>query len=155
MRRACTLIVLVTILTLCGCGTKKVDQEQTTVPEVSYLHEPIQSYTWNGYTFDNIFPASSFSETSDGLDIFPCYDSDAHISVGKIIISGNGFWDSVITQYSNTNNIVERDNYSYVTAESGETIGYIENDNNSAYVVRSSTLPSGYVDYVLSILSRT
>lgn len=160
MHKKLMLLSLLLCLCLFGCGKAEEDVapvepvEDIQPDTVTYLHQPADSYTWDNITFSNLFPASSYEESDDALNIFPCYSKDAYISIEKILISSNDFWDNVVTQYSSTENIMNLENYSYVTSESGETIGYLPIDETHAYTVRSSTLPSGYVDYVLSYLDR-
>ena len=154
MHKKVTTLCLCVILLMTACGAAEAEEPVFESP-VSYMHQPAVSYTWSGISFDNLFPASSYEESGESLNIFPYYNNDSHITVRKILISGNDFWDNVITQYSSTNNIKNLENYSYVTNESGETIGYLAIDDTYAYIVRSSTLPSGYVDYVLSAIDRS
>ena len=160
MHKELMVLSLLLCLLLCGCGkaedvapVESVEDVQT--ESVEYLHQPADSYTWGDITFSNLFPASSYEESGEALNIFPCYSKDAYISIEKILISSNDFWDNVITQYTGTDDIKNLENYSYVTSESGETIGYIQIDDAYAYIVRSSTLPSGYVDYVMSYIDRS
>lgn len=153
MRNITILITLLCIL-LTGCG-EKVKSTEPPIEE-PIVAEPasniMDSFTWNNITFDNLFPATIYEETEDGLKIFPCYSKDSYILVRKIVISDNRFWESVINQFGDKNNIRETESYSYVTTSNGKTVGYIQIDDIFAFVVSTETLPGGYVDVVLSSL---
>lgn len=153
MYKKITTLCLCVIILMTACGAAEAEEPVFESP-VSYMHQPAVSYTWSGISFDNLFPASSYEESGESLNIFPYYNNDSHITVRKILISGNDFWDNVIKQYTGTDNIRNLENYSYVTNASGMTVGYYAIDDKSAYIVSTDTLPSGYVETVLSYIHR-
>lgn len=151
MYRKCIAICTVCLLlTACGKDAELADNISLDAQSVSQIEH---TYSWDGITFEVVFPACTFEETTDALKIFPCYSMDSYITVRRIVISGNDFWNSVISQYKDTGNIRDMEDYSYVTTENGETLGYIKCAEHEAYLVETSTLPSGYVDNVLSVIN--
>lgn len=134
-------------LTLTACGDSNPVPEATELVEAT-LHTPIAEFEWEGLVFKDLTPASSYELEEDALKIFPYYNNDRYILIEEIFISDNSFWNNVVKQLKDSPDAVIRDDYSYVTLESGKTLGYFE-WNDKAYLVSTETLPSGYVETVL------
>ncbi len=140
----CLLAVLVFMT---GCSKK---EEIVTEPEDL---RPIQSSCiWDNMTIDAITPVTAFESTEDSLLIFPYNNNDTHIKVRLFVVSNNHYWETVKSAYKGTNNIKEGKGYSLVTNEFGVTYGYIERDEETAYLVEADSLPSSYVECTLRAL---
>lgn len=153
VKKLAIVLIGVTML-LCGCGKQEEEVVSEPVP-VSHLHEPTESIVWNNMLLNGITPVTSFESTDDTLTIFPYYDNDAHITVRKIIISDNAFWNSVISQYIDSDNIKYVNDYALVTNTDGKSFGYIGIDEKTAYIISTDTLPSAYVESTLKLLCNT
>lgn len=149
-RKHVTLIIMLAIL-LTGCS-KAETVEPTEVVETAYA---MDSIIWDNKTFNAFTPVMSFESTDTMLTIFPYYASDQYITIEKIIISDNAFWKSVIKQYSDTEDLVKKDKYSYVTSKEGVTYGYLDGDTKTSGYLVTSKLPSSYVDAALKMLCST
>lgn len=121
---------------------------------VNQYGEISESFIWDNKEIQSITPSTSFETSNEILKIYPCSEVDSYVEVKKIIISENKFWKSVKNQFKDSNNLVEKDAYSYITLSDGKTIGYLKNDKETAYTV-TTTLPSAYVDLVLKVLCNT
>jgi len=145
-------LVILCLVLLCGCTTSKEninDTEVTTTEESLPISESI---VWENITISNITPVTSFEIRGDGLFIFPYNNNNTHITLRKIFISNNGFWDTVVSTVSVDNVIVSDFGYELVTLPNGNTLGYVPIDDESAYLVKTETLPSSYVELVLEQL---
>lgn len=141
-------LITTVFVVLSGCSAK-TDKVNTEV--VTPLHEITKEIEWNDITLEALTPVCSYEIEDEVLYIFPYNDNDFHITVKEIFISDNGFWKTVLKSTKKKNK-VKKDKYSIVTNEKGETIGFLEKDKNSAYLVQTSELPSSYVLYVLDYL---
>lgn len=141
------LPVVMLCLLLVGCSSEPVT-ETPVVPD----KRPVMSEFSNGsISMNSITPRTSYEDSGDVVYIYPYNNSDEHITIEKILVSDCGFWTTVISEYSESNNLVVRDRYSLITLSDGTTYGYIANSEDTAYVLRSS-LPSSYVEAVLDNL---
>lgn len=148
-KKALTLFLLFCFI-LCGCGKEVEEVVESTEPP---LHEKMDSVVWDDFTIQSITPVCSFEIVGDELQIFPYYNNAAYINVVKILISDKAFWKTVSAEYESTDNYVKGDGWSLFTTSSGNSIAYIPIDGDEyAYVVSSSTLPSGYVKLVAEYL---
>ena len=143
MRKRVIAMLLLCVSLLSGCGKEEEVQEPVVEPD---LHEIVLEYNWDGLDLKGITPVSSFEADGENLNIYPYYNNDAHISMRKIFISSNNFWSTVEKVYSEGDNYIKREKYSYVTFDNQNTVCYIPIDEETAYVIESSTLPSGYID---------
>lgn len=153
MQRYKSILIALSVLVLMlnGCGKTEPELEVSEPVQVQPpLHEMADSVNWDNLTIKGITPVTAFESSGAELTIFPYYDNDNHIIIEKIITSKNAFWDSVLDEYSGSNDLIIRKHYSYVTTDNGTTIGLLQMDDY-AYTVKSS-LPSYYVDAVLSAL---
>lgn len=144
------LLSILSILLLVGCTS----EEEIVVEEVPPLHSIQDSISWNSISMNGITPVCAFETIDDELKIFPYYDSDAHISMKRIFISGNGFWDTFTKDYTDTGNIKVTDKYTLITTNTGNSMVLINIDSETAYVVESDTLPSSYVQLVADALCK-
>lgn len=150
MQKLLSMLILCSTILLLGCSNK--NEETVSVPDL----RPIQySCEWDSVSVNSITPVSTFETEDDCLKIFPYNNSESYIKIEKILISNNGFWDTVVKEYKDTNNVRVLDNFSYVTTASKVTIGYLPLDDEYAYIVSSDTLPSSYVEKVLEMLCNT
>lgn len=141
------LPVIMLCLLLMGCSSEPVT-ESPVIPD----KRPVMSEFSNGsISMNSITPRTSYEDSGDVVCIYPYNNSDEHITIEKILVSDCGFWTTVISEYSESNNLVKRDRYSLITLSDGTTYGYIANSEDTAYVLRSS-LPSSYVEAVLDNL---
>lgn len=144
------LMLILCATLFAGCGSKS--EETVTAADL----RPIQSSCiWESVSINSITPVSAFETEGSCLKIFPYNNSESYIKIEKILISNNGFWDTVVKEYEDTNNMRVLDNFSYVTTASKVTIGYLPLDAEYAYIVSSDTLPSSYVEKVLEMLCNT
>ena len=150
MQKLTTFITLIIMLGLCGCSKKEV-----VPPPAPELRSVQTSTVWESVSINAITPVSAFEVEDACLKIFPYNNHEAYIKVEKILISGNGFWNTVTEDYKDTNNIRYVGNISYITIPNGKTMGYVPIDNEYAYLVSTDTLPSSYVEKVLVMLCNT
>lgn len=139
-------------ISLGGCAS---DKEDTSVIETPPLHGTVTDIQWEGLSLQAITPVCSYELQDSDLDVFPFNDNDAHITMKKILFSGNGFWDTVIREYVNTDNLVVTDKYTYVTFTNGATYGLLMSDVDYGYLVFTESLPSSYVKLVLDTICNT
>lgn len=145
MRNKIIYLLAVCVL-LTGCtSTNDVPK----IVQENALHNVSDSIVWDNMCINAITPVCAFETQGDVLFIFPYNNNDSHITVRKILISNNGFWDTVKNSYNESDNIRETDKYSLVTTMSAETYGYIPIDDEYAYIVTTGTLPSSYVECIL------
>lgn len=142
-------LLLSLLLLVTGCG----EQEEVEVPEVpiTYLHEQADSVLWDDMTINAITPCCAFSSQSDILTVYPYFDSDLSITVTKLLLSENNFWDAITTSLE-ADNCYTTEEYSFATMPNGTTVGMVPIDDETCYWVSSNQLPSGYVQAVLKTL---
>jgi hypothetical protein len=143
------LALSIAILVCISREAVKADSEENTLRPVN------DSIMWEDITFQSFTPCSVLELSGEDLLVFPYCDNDAYITVKKVLISDNGFWDTVVSEITNEENIRNCQNYSYVTLSNGTTLGYLPIDDESAYVCYTSVLPSSYVESTLDILWST
>lgn len=147
MRKSVTLIILITLI-ISGCG----ESEEIVEPEIPDLH-PIQSeFTWDSISMNSISPVGAFEEQGDIIKIFPYHNTESYISVKKIFLSGNNFWETFTREYATTHNLVQRDKFSLITTETGTSLCLVPIDSESGYLVVTENLPSYYVELVANQL---
>lgn len=134
-------------LLLAGCSEK--EEVITVTPPVS---ERMDSVIYENFTFDAIGPVCGFILTDTSLQIHPYYDSTKHILVEKILISENGFWNTLITSQTENYVLTDSENYSLITTPSGVTFGYMRVDDEWALLFKTSDLNSGYLRLVMNKL---
>lgn len=144
---------LLIAMSLCGCGD--TDKGEEVVSTEESLHEISDSVVWDGMTIKSITPVCSFELNGDDLQIFPHYNNTAYINVVKILISDKAFWKTVSTPFIDTDNYIKANGYELITTEDGNTLAYIRNSEEYAYLVSSNTLPSGYVSLVAEVLCKS
>lgn len=148
-KKAVSLVLLICCTVFCGCSEKN----ETSVEEESKpLREISSEIVWNDLTLSPITPVCAFEINGGQLDIFPYNDSDFHISMKVIFTSDNKLWSSVKRNYNGSDNLQVYEPFSIVTVENGTTYGYMDRDENSAYLVSTETLPSSYVVRLLEEL---
>lgn len=140
------IYLLAVCILLTGCTSTN---DVTEIVQENALHNVSDSIVWDNMRIDAITPVCAFETQGDALFIFPYNDNDSHITVRRILISNNGFWDTVKNSYNESDNMRETDKYSLVTTTSAETYGYIPIDDEYAYIVTTETLPSSYVECIL------
>lgn len=142
---------ILTLLLLCsvliGCGQETV--VETVEPELRPISTEI---VWDGLSLETITPVTAVEASDSEINIFPYNNNDAHITVRRILISNNGFWNAAISTYKDSENFRSTAKYSYVTLADATTYGYLPIDEEYAYIVFSSDLPSSYVELVLDVL---
>lgn len=148
MQKYSLVFVICLALFLTGCSNESVEEP---VVETE-LRQVTTNAVWDNRNFDSITPVCAFESTDECLKIFPYNNSEEYIKVEKILISSNGFWNTVTNEFKDTNNVRVLDNYSYITTSSKVTIGYYALDDEYAYIVSTETLPSSYVEKVLEML---
>lgn len=128
------------LMLLTGCGEEPVE-------EVPYVpkHQQQASYQWDGKVINGLTPVSAFEQSGDDLQIFPYFDADDYIIMKRIFKSGNGFWETTVAPYKETENYVTTKDYSLVTMDTGATYAWIDIDDETAYLVSTATLSSAYV----------
>lgn len=147
MQKQAIICTLLFTALLTGCG----EQDTEPVIETPPLHEITTSVVWDNLTLSQITPVTSIVVSGDSLDIFPYNDNDMHITVKRILISDNDFWQTVFNT-QDTENTMTCDEYSLITTSSGATYGYLEIDEESAYIAFTDSLPSSYVWSALEML---
>lgn len=146
MRKRFYLIVFAVLL-LTACGSEPVIE-----PEPVFLHQQSSSIVWDNLNINQITPCNAYEFNGADLQIFPYYNDTKYITIKKIILSNNNFWDTVTEPYKDSENYQAFDSCSLFTLNNGMTIGIKPIDDENAYVVFSDTLPSSYVRAVLKIL---
>ena len=141
------LVCLLVSLLLVGCSA----EPEVVVPEVPDKRVAQEQYTFDSVSINSITMKTAYEEVDGTLYIYPYNNSDEYITIERIVISDRGFWDTAIKEYNQSANLVQRENYSFVTLVDGTTIGYVELPDNYAYIVKS-VLPSAYVEAVLDKL---
>ena len=148
MRKSVITVLCLCLLFITGCD----EEIEEPVVESVDLRPITTSIVWDNKVIQNISPVSAFESSTDMLQIFPYNNNDKHITIRKIIVSDNGFWNTVMLGYEGTENIIVTEQYSLVTNNKECTFGYIPIDYEWAYIVYSETLPSSYVEYVMKVL---
>lgn len=153
--------MLVASIGLAGCSQKdfeepeEVEEIDTVVDEVT-LHEITDSIVYDNKQLTHITPISSFEADGAELNVFPHFNKEQHINVKRIVISGNKFWTSVCKDAKQTDNYKKNAKKGYtLVSHEGTTYGYVEIDDEEAYLVTTSDLPSSYVELVLEQLCST
>lgn len=145
MRVRYTVLTLLAAL-LVGCSAKEPEPE---LPQTPPLSTQADVWTWGDITVGGVGSLTGFLETSEGLEIHPFYDNPKHILVKRIIISEQGFWDT-LCKSSDDLDVTTLDNFSIITMPSGTSYGYWEISNDKAIIFESSSLPSSYVKEVMN-----
>ena len=140
------LIAAIMAISISGCGS-----EEVVVEESVELRPIVTSITWEDMTIESFTPVTSMEATDSELSIFPYNNDERHITIRKIIISDNSFWDTVLSTVGD-NNVIKKKEYSVITLSSGESYGYMEVGEDSAFIAYSADLPSSYVASSLEVL---
>ena len=151
MCRKCLVLICLPLLLLVGCG--KTEPEAVEEPEV-ILHTVSESFDDGTVSMNSITPTTAFETVDEEVHIFPFYNSDKYISLKKVFISDNGFWDTMTSAYTDTNNLKSYDKYKLITTEAGKSIVMLPYGDDSALLIESSDLPSGYVKAVADALCK-
>ena len=135
------LICVFCLVCLTGCAKNK-DIEVVETPPLS---ERAESVYFETLEVEAIGPMCGFINTGDCLEIYPYYDFNSHITLKKILISENGFWDTLITTQSEDFVVTETESYTLITTPMGVTFGYLPVDDEWAYLAETEGLHSGYI----------
>lgn len=147
-KRNFTLICLVFLFMLVGCGKGREVPEPTVPADL----RPIESsVVWDSIIFDSITPVTAFDVTDSELRIYPYNNSDRYITISKILKSRNRYWETAESTYTESGNVLKTDYYSLITLPTSITMGYVDCDDEYAFLV-TSDLPSSYVKLVLEEL---
>lgn len=133
--------LLVCLLLLCGCSK----EEEVYVPPAPPLHEQADSFQNDIVSMNSITPVSAFESVGDEVHLFPFYDSDKYINMKLVLVSDNGFWNTLLESYEGTDNLQTFEKYSLITTPSGNTMVMLPYDEDYNLLIESSQLPSGYV----------
>lgn len=148
MRKVILLLIVIVPL-LFGCT-----KEEPVVPTAPDLHPVVQNYLWGNVSMNSITPCCSIVENGSCIEIYPFNNNEAHITIEKIVISENGFWETFSKEYTQSDNFVSTESYSYFTDSNSVTHGYIASSDDYAYYVYT-TLPSAYLEEVMVMLCST
>lgn len=145
MRRKVVVIATALLLLLTSCGET---EETVEVVEPSYA-DCYADYTYDDIGIKAIGENCGFKTTDTGIEIYPLNKCPKHISIEKILLSDNPFWDAVLTSKEETSVVMRGKNFSYFTDADGRTMGcYTVGDYG--YIFSSDDLPSTYVKAVLN-----
>lgn len=144
------VLVTLCILFLSGCGEEEVPPVPTPPP----LHTQAQSITWDGMEITEVTPVSAFEITDTCIQIFPYFNSEEYISIERIYVSENDFWNSVTSEYEGTPNHKKDTNWELFTLPSGITLGCVIIDDDECYIIRTEALSSAYVEKVCKMLCK-
>ena len=147
-----TMCLLLALVLCCGCGKEKSDEEVVVVQDLRPISTEV---TWDNISIKQITPVTAFETDASTTKIFPFNNSDKYITIEKIVISDNGFWETLSTGYKDTNNFKTADSWSLITTTDSISIGYLQLDEENAYIVKTNSLPSSYCILVLEQLCQT
>ena len=151
MRIKTLILICLFLLILSGCGDEQVEESSAVLD----LHPISDSTVWDNITIEAITPVTAFEINDDALKIFPYNNNDKHITMRKIVISRNGFWNTVETIYDGSDNLHVTSDYVLITMSNHCTYGYVPIDDEWAYIVSTESLPSSYVEAFLRMLCST
>lgn len=129
---------------LCGCSKEEV-VEEVPMPDLTEISD---SYTYYDIGVKAIGEHCGFAEVDDGFEIHPFNNSPKHISVKRILLSENNFWDTILLSEKEDSVVLRGKKFSYFTTVDGTTYGYYE-VADYGYIFTSYDLPSSYVKAVL------
>lgn len=143
MKRLTVLLLCVTLLV--GCG--QAEEEPVYVPPLTETYEKVSIECADIGTIGSY---SGYVQISDrSVEIHPYYDLSECVTVTSILLSDNNWWDGIISDFGDSIEVIEYDNYSIFTAPNGVTYGYMPCGGEYAVVAETSNLPSSYVRLVM------
>lgn len=146
-------LMLVPVILLCSCADEVPEPVVEATPEPLPLREiSADAVLWEGYTVEPLTPCGAFEYAGRDLYYYPYHDSTESLYLSKIFTSENHFWSTVIEEYKGSENYKSEKEYDIVALSSTYTVAYKELDEESAVVVVSGTLPSGYVETMMKQL---
>ena len=142
------LMFVLCLVCLTGCASK----EEAVVTEPPPISEQASYAYFDELEVPAIGPVCGFVSKSDSLEIYPYYNYNAHITLKKMLISENGFWDTLISTQSEDFVLTAEESYTVITTPNGVTFGLLPIDDEWAYLVETDGLNSGYVRVLLNKL---
>lgn len=139
------ILLLMLSCFLCGCTSTEEVEEVPMQP----LTEISDSYTYGDIKVNAIGTHCGFSETDEGFEIFPYNNCSKHITVKRILLSENHFWENLLESEEADSIVFRYKSCSYFTTTEGVTYGYYE-VGDYGYIFSTFDLPSSYVKAVLS-----
>lgn len=148
MLKRVILLISLSALLLSGCAAEEPVED---VVEVTISQQASEGHIDN-ITVTALSPVGGFNNTDDGLEIYPHYNNSAHIYLKKILISENGFWETIIASQSEDYILTVKDKYTLITTPTGVSYGYYPLDDEWALLAETRGLNSGYLRLVMDRL---
>lgn len=136
-------ILLITLL-MTGCSKEEPVVEEV-VEVIPPLTEIAESGDFEGFTFGAIGEHCGFVVSDDSIEIYPFHDDARHITVEKILLSELPYWESIKSVCGEDIVIQKYKDFESFTTVDGNTYGYYALGDDTAFMFKTTDLPSYYV----------
>ena len=144
MSKQFVMLFLLSALLLSGCSKEEPVVEEV-IEVIPPLTEIAESSEFEGYTFNAIGEHCGFVVTSDSIEIHPYNDDTRHITVEKILLSELPYWETIKSGSGEDIVIQKYKDFESFTTVDGNTYGYYALGDETAFMFKTTDLPSYYV----------